>query len=205
MSQAHVHGEAAMAAARTAKPRARRLPVAVFLLLAGVALLAGCGSATIAGDQSASGTPQAAAICPPPPQGHPSGPYIWAVTAATATPSTTGTTDTTPAASGASGASGMALVCGLGFHSNAAITLGISRFASATFTPIPNLDVKTDDKGAFSARIQAAGNSVCLNLRIRADDGQGASATTRLVTGRSGGPLPENAQPVGCPPPPRIP
>lgn len=164
-----------------------RLLVAAFLLLAGAVFLVGCSSATItAADQTATTTLQPVAGCSTPPQDHPAGAYIWAIPAM-----------------GASNQNSVAQVCGLGFHSHSSITLSLARYNSATFTPIPNLDVKTDDQGAFSTAIAVGANWICLNLRIRADDGQGASATTRLAP--AGTPFPAKAQPAGCPPPPRIP
>jgi hypothetical protein len=164
-----------------------RLLLATSLLLAGAAFLAGCSSAPIiAADQTPTVTLQPVAACSTPPQDHPAGAYIWAIPAM-----------------GASNQNGVAQTCGLGFHPHSSITLSLARYNSTIFTPIPNLDVKADGQGAFSTAIAVGANWICLNLRIRADDGQGASATTRLAPG--GTSLPENAQPAGCPAPPRIP
>ncbi len=156
-------------------------------LLAAATLLAACGSATItAGDQAATATLQPVAVCSNPPQGYTTGAYIWAIPAM-----------------GASNQVGVVQVCGLGFHAHAPITLSLARYSSTTFTPIPNLNVRTGDRGTFSTAIVVGTNWICLNLRIHADDGKGASATTRLSS--VGTPLPANAQPPGCPPPPHTP
>jgi hypothetical protein len=175
--------------AKFARPRVlnAHLRWIVFLVLAGAVPVAGCGSVmSTAGDQVATATLQPVAACSNPPQNYTTGAYIWAIPAM-----------------GASNQVSVAQVCGLGFHPQASITLSLARYSSATFTPIPNLNVRTDDRGAFSSAIVVGTNWICLNLRIHADDGQGVSATTQLSPG--GTPLPANTLPAGCPPPPHTP
>src|SRR5262249_37464363 len=174
------------------------------LLLTCLVLLVGCSSVrSTTGDGSAAGaagatstdqadavrataTGQLVAVCANPPQGYTAGAYIWAIP---------------PMA--LSSANSVAQVCGLGFHPRAAIMLSIARNNGAAFAPIPNLAVKTDAKGAFSTAIIVGANWICLNVRVRADEGGGRIAPPRPSPG--GTPLPANALPAGCPSPPAVP